>query len=412
MEIRDYLRAIRRILWLVIAIPIIAAVAVGGFIEVQPSVYEAQATAIVPSNTAGGISQSAASQYVSTFKDVLTSQTVVNLVAQAGYGVTTGELVTGLSANTVTASSNYIIVTLLGKHGQNLVGAVKQAAILTMNQIAEPQVIEAQNELNNAKTLLATANTAMANFDATYNNLVPLVTYNNEQTTLNNQLAVLQTLKLNGDSVRAAAEQLTINQTVATLKNDATQLQIWQPLNSAVVAAQTAVDKATEDNVSANALQKAEADPNVVTTKNIGRLSKLSDVIKFAAIAFALALLMMLGLILILELMHSGRQRKVAVTSQQGAFAWPPPAAQTRPTGPPAAAAMAAPPAQRRACRRATRGAQRRMRQRCLAATDTRTETGSRMHPTSRPSRNVPAAGSSAADSIVIAVAAWRPHTR
>lgn len=346
MEIRDYLRAIRRILWLVIAIPIIAGLAVGGFIEEQPSVYEAQATAIVPSNTAGGISQSAASQYVDTFKDVLTSSTVVNAVAQSGFGLTTSELVTGLSANTVTASSNYIIVTLLGKHGQNLVGAVKQAAIQTMNAIAEPQVIQAQNELNNARTLLATATTAMANFDATYNNLVPLVTYNNEQTTLNNQLAVLQTLKLNGDSVRAAAEQLTINQTIATLKTDATQLQIWQPLNSSVVAAQTAVDKATEDSVSATALQKANADPNVVTTKNEERLSKLSDVIKFAAIAFALALLMMLGLILILELMHAGRQQKVAPTSQQGAFAWPPPAAaQTRPTGPPAAAAMAAPPA-------------------------------------------------------------------
>ncbi len=342
MEIRDYLRAIRRILWLVIAIPIIAALAVGGFIEEQPSVYEAQATAIVPSNTAGGISQSAASQYVSTYKDVLVSQTVVNAVAQAGFGLTTSELVTGLSANTVTASSNYIIVTLLGKHGQNLVGAARQAAIDTMNAIAAPQVYQSINELNNAKTLLATATTAMSSFDANFNNLVPLVTYNNEQTTLNNQLAVLQTLKLNGDTVRAAAEQLTINQTIATLRTDATQLQIWQPLNSSVVAAQTAVDKATEDHVAATALQTS--DTNVVTTKNVGRLSKLADVIKFAAIAFALALLMMLGLILILELMHSGRQQKAAATSQQGAFAWPPPAAQTRPTGPPAAAAMAAAP--------------------------------------------------------------------
>ena len=71
MEIRDYLRAIRRILWLVIAVPIVAGLLVGGFIEMQPSSYQATATAVVPAITANGISQSAASQYADTFKDVL-----------------------------------------------------------------------------------------------------------------------------------------------------------------------------------------------------------------------------------------------------------------------------------------------------------------------------------------------------
>jgi hypothetical protein len=343
MEIRDYLRAIRRILWLVIAIPIIAGLAVGGFIEEQPSVYQAQATAVVPAITANGISQSAASQYIDTFKDVLTSQSVVPYVAQAGFGLTESELVTGLSANTVTASSNYVIVTLLGKHGQNLVAAVKQAAIDTMNAIAEPQVVQAANELSNAQTLLAKATTAINDFDSN-GNLVPQVTYTNELSTLNNQLAELQTLKIDNDTAHIAGLSNAIVQTRAQLAVDATQLQTWLPLNSALQAAQGAYEHATQDQVDAKALVAADAAPGVVTTTNVVRLSKLSDVIKFAAIAFALALLMMLGLILILELMHSGRQQKVPATSQQGAFAWPPPAAQTRPTGPPAAAAMAAAP--------------------------------------------------------------------
>ncbi len=63
--------------------------------------------------------------------------------------------------------------------------------------------------------------------------------------------------------------------------------------------------------------------PSTVTVVNVGRLSKLSDVIKFAGIAFALALLMMLELILILELMRSGRRPVAATGPEQGSFAWP-----------------------------------------------------------------------------------------
>ena len=64
--------------------------------------------------------------------------------------------------------------------------------------------------------------------------------------------------------------------------------------------------------------------------------------IKFAAIGFALALLMMLGLILILELMRSGKRKDAPAGGQQGAFAWVSPSAQDRPAGPPASPAMAA----------------------------------------------------------------------
>ena len=342
MEIRDYLRAIRRILWLVIAVPVIAAILVGGFIELQPSVYQANATAIVPAITSNGISQSAASQYVSTFKDVLVSQTVVNDVSQK-FGIPVTELVTGLSASTVTASSNYITVVLVGKHGQNLVGAVREAAIDTMNAIAEPQKVQADNEFINAETLWAAAETKLGAFYTTYNNLVPQVQYNDDQSTLNQQLAVLTTLKLNGDTVKAHAEQVTINATTAKLAQDASQLQIWQPLNSEYQAAQSAVEHARQQQVAADALVAANSNPNVVTTKNIGRLSKLGEVIKFAAIAFALGLLMMLGLILILELMRGGRRAQTpASATQQGAFAWQPPPAQTRPIGPPATPTMAA----------------------------------------------------------------------
>ncbi len=52
------------------------------------------------------------------------------------------------------------------------------------------------------------------------------------------------------------------------------------------------------------------------------RLSKLSNTIRFAGIAFALGLIMMLGLVLILELMRAGRRSADDPAPEQEAFAW------------------------------------------------------------------------------------------
>jgi hypothetical protein len=341
MEIRDYLRAIRRVLWLVIAVPIVAGLLVGGFIELQPSSYQADATVVVPAITANGISQSAASQYASTFKDVLVSQQVIPVVSQK-FGIPQSDLVAGLSSSTATASSNLINIVLLGKKGQNLVGAVREATVDTLNAIAGPLAIQAGNEVANSQTLLTLANTAIANFDAQYGNASPQVAYNDKQTTLSNEEAVLQTAIINKDAPHQAAETALIASTQSALAQLGAALQQYQPLASAQAAAIAANDKAISDQVAARSLIQTDAQPGTVTTRDVGRLSKLSDVIKFAAIGFALALIMMLGLILILELMRSGKREARPVDGQQGAFAWPPSSAQTRPTGPPATPAMAA----------------------------------------------------------------------
>jgi hypothetical protein len=341
MEIRDYLRAIRRILWLVIAVPVVAGLLVGGFIELQPSTYQANASVVVPAITANGISQSAASQYASTFKDVLISQQVIPVVSQK-FNIPQSELLAGLSSSTATASSNLINVVLIGKKDQNLVGAVREAAVDTLNAIAEPQLVLAQNEITNSQTLLSNADTAIAGFDSQYGNASPQVLYNNKQSLLNNEQGQLQTAIINNDKVRQQALSSLIASTTSTLAGLGTALQQYQPLAAAQSAAISANDKSHADLVAAQALIATDSAPGTVTTKDVGRLSKLSDVIKFAAIGFALALLMMLGLILILELMRSGKRQQAPDGDQQGAFAWASPSAQTRPAGPPASPAMAA----------------------------------------------------------------------
>ena len=322
MEIRDYLRAIRRILPLLIILPVVAAVITGFFLEKQPSKYQANATVVVPAISGNGTSQSAASQYVSTFKDVLVSEPVVTDVHQK-FNIPTAELVAGLSADTVTASSNIIHVTLVGLDHQNLTGAVREATIVTMDAIAQPSLIQAQNEVSTAQTLLQKAQTGINNFVAQYGNPSPAAFYNVQSTRLLNLESELVTATINNNQALIPG----LKSSIATQKQAVTeagqQLAIYTPLASAQSSATAANDHAQSALVAAQALVATDHDPSTVTVVNVGRLSKLSDVIKFAAIAFALALLMMLGLILILELMRSGRRPAAAAGPEQGSFAWP-----------------------------------------------------------------------------------------
>jgi capsular polysaccharide biosynthesis protein len=324
MEIRDYLRAIRRILPLLIILPLVAAAVTGFILEKQPSKYQASATVVVPAISGNGTSQSAASQYVDTFKDVLVSAPIVAEVSQGSFKISQAELVAGLSADTVTASSNIIHVTLVGEHGQNLSGAVRAATIDSMDAIAQPSVTQAQIEVSDSNTLWQDAQTAINTWVASTGNPSPQAKYDQDELRLTSDEGQLQVAILNGDTKQEGGIKANITAQTKIVETDGEQLQQYQSLGSAVSAALAARNHAEQVQVSANALVATDQAANTVSVVNNGRLSKLSDVIKFAAIAFALALLMMLGLILILELMRSNRRpvAVVAAAPEQGAFAW------------------------------------------------------------------------------------------
>ena len=74
-----------------------------------------------------------------------------------------------------------------------------------MDAIAEPGLIQAQNEVAEAQTLLTKSNTNINDFVAQYGNPSPQVAYNNEQSTWLSALeAQLQTAKINNDTTRQA----------------------------------------------------------------------------------------------------------------------------------------------------------------------------------------------------------------
>lgn len=345
MEIRDYLRAIRRLLWLPIVVPLVAAGLTGFLLERQPSQYQADATVIVPAVSAHGYSTSAAAQYIATFKDALVAATVVNAVSQKT-GVPVRELTTGLSASTVTTSSNIIHVVFLGSRKQNITQVVREATVDTLDSIAQPPLIQAQNEVNVAQAQLQKADQDITNWTTETGNLLPQQEFNTQQQELDQLLLQLQQAKLANDAARATALQTVISERQTQLATLATQVTQYTALSDARQSALTVRDHAAQQLAAAQALISADQNPSTVTVQDIGRVSKLGEVLKFTGTAYAVALIMALGFILLLELMRENRHRSALVAP--GSTQVPPPAPRSDieagGTMPPADAAAMGPP--------------------------------------------------------------------
>jgi len=322
MEIRDYLRAIRRWLWLPIALPLIAGLLTGAVLELQPSQYQANATVIVPAVSAKGFSTSAAAQYFDTFKDVLVSSPVVNRVAADNH-VPTQDLVKGLTANTATASSNVIQVTYDGYKGQNTSAIVRDATVVSLDTMAQPQVVEAENAVTAADAQLQQAQNAVNAFEASTGQVLPQQQFNNEQQELNSLLLQLQQANIANDTARATALQTIITQREQQLSALGQQVNQYTSLSNALTAAMATRDHASQELNDANALISSNHDPSTVAVTDVGRLSKLSNTLRFSGIAVAVALILALAFILIMELMRGGRPQAVSATPEASAGTWP-----------------------------------------------------------------------------------------
>jgi hypothetical protein len=314
MEIRDYLRAIRRWLWLPVVLPLVAGAATGALMLKQPVKYQADATVVVPAVAAKGFSTSAAAQYVATFKDVLISQPLVQEVSNATK-VPTKDLVAGLTATTVTASSNIIHVTYVGPVKSSVAAVVRIATIDTLDTVAQPQMVQAQNALNSGQTSLAKADAAITQYTTNTGLLYPDQDFKTKQAELSQLLLQLQQANIAGDSKRAAALQAIITQRQAELATLAAQVSQYTSLTEQRQAALTVLSHDQQLLADAQALLTANHDPKTVSVADLGRVSRLGEILRFTAIAAAVALILALALILLKELMRARRPAVVSAST-------------------------------------------------------------------------------------------------
>lgn len=300
MEIKDYLYAIRRRLWLPVAVPLAAAVITAGIIYIQPEKYQATATVVVPALSAQGYSTSAVTQYVSTFKDVLISVPVVDELVSSTHEKRS-DLVSGLTAATATASSNIIVVTYTGPNRKAVEKVARLAAIDSLDTLLAPQLSAATNESTTGMAALKQADQAISDFTTQTGLLFPVEDYKTKSQELSALIVQLTQAQLGGDKARVAGLQKIVDARQKELVALAPLVVQFQSLDQTKVAAQAVYNKALENLSKVDSEIASDHDARTVTVRNIGHVARTPEILKFGGVALAVALLLSLAFIVFME---------------------------------------------------------------------------------------------------------------
>jgi capsular polysaccharide biosynthesis protein len=299
-DIKDYLYAIRRRLWLPIAVPLAAALVASGIIYLQPEQYQATATVIVPALSARGYSTSAVTQYFSTYKDVLTSTPVINKVA-AETGESKNNLVAGLSANVVTASSNIIVVTYTGSNKKTVDNVAQTAAVDALDVLLGPQQSANATAVTNAQAALDAANQKLSDFIGRTGHTFPEDDYKLANQALAAYTVQLEQARLTPDNRRATGIRIVIDKRTAELKALVPIVIEWQGINQSISSAQSELSHAQIDLNTVNAEIASNHAPGSVTVKSLGHISRIPTILKYGGVAAGVALLLALAFIVFME---------------------------------------------------------------------------------------------------------------
>lgn len=211
MEILDYLRAARRRLWLIIAVPVVAMAVAGGLVMLAPTTYSSDATVEGPVFV-GATSRFAGSQgsntYVSTFQSTATGPALLAEVAEATDTSTTA-LADGLVIARVGASTS-MQVSFTSRSRDQVEPVLREVTTRTIDRIFSSQVEASQARVEAAQEAVATANAAIAEFGTRTGVADPERSYEAQLNQVNALVQQEANLRANGNTLGAAALAGTI----------------------------------------------------------------------------------------------------------------------------------------------------------------------------------------------------------
>ena len=287
MEIADLVRAVRRRLWLLMILPLVAGGIAFARLANDPESYRASATVAVPSaieRQAGAVGQ-----YVANFRETLRSDDVVSPVARET-GVRARALERRLQATRV-GTTTTIRVSFTGSNAAAVERVVVQAAEATVARLAAPALGASSAVVATAEERYEQARDDLEAFTAETGFVLPEDLYRTKQ----NQLAATRD--------EAAAEALR-----PELEALGEQVLRYQRLNDALQQATTVLNNARSRHLEADAdvFQQVE----VVQLVSDATLIRRGDLVaRGVGTAVALALVLALGAILVLELLRPSARR-------------------------------------------------------------------------------------------------------
>jgi Mrp family chromosome partitioning ATPase/capsular polysaccharide biosynthesis protein len=307
VEIGDYLRVIRRRLWVLILVPVLAAGAVAAVVFLQPPRYRAVATVAAPALVGGSASNqysgpSGVRVFVANFTAALTTPQVLARVAEQLHisEETAGD---GLSAQPIQDSS--LIEVTYVTTDRALAAPVPQAASSeTIRFLFQSQVDLAKKSVATAERAVAETRKKIADYTKQTGIVNPQQTYELHQ----RDILQMQQRRL---EAQARGETTTAATLAAAIEDAQTELAKLAPQ---VTAYQDLVRQEEQTQARRNDLQRGlegllaqsrAADPrSVVSVSDPEQLSRLAALVRQGGVAFGAGLFLAIALVVLLEILR------------------------------------------------------------------------------------------------------------
>ena len=306
METVSYLSIIRRRLWVLVLVPVLAVGAVVAWELRRPPQYSATATVAAPAAVGGPSTNqysgvNAPRAFVADFSGAVTSPMIVNQVAERT-GAAPAAIKDGLEVSQI-GSSSLVQLTYTGPRRDRVASVVNESAAATIRFLFQTQVTLAQKTVGEARKAVDRANDALASFYKQTGQVLPDEAYRIAA----QQVADLQreqaSARAGGETTKAASLQSTIDARKAEVAKLAPQVATYQGLVERRTQAFNRLNVLEEGMERAQA-QYSAADPEaIVVVGQVQQASRLPALVRKAAPAAGAGLFLAVGIVLLLELL-------------------------------------------------------------------------------------------------------------
>jgi capsular polysaccharide biosynthesis protein len=321
MEINSYLAAIRRRLWILIVVPLLAVAVVVAWDLRQPPEYQATATIAAPAVVGGSTTNqysgaNAPRAFVADFSAAVTSPLIVDQVAKET-GASPTAVRDGLSATQI-GESSLVQLTYVTPRRDQAMPVVSAAAGATIRFLFQTQVTLAEKTAGEAREAVDRINDELSAFYKKTGQVLPDEAYRikaEQVSDLQREQASAQAI---GETTRAGLLGTAIESKQDELAALAPQVAAYQALTERRTQALGRLNVLEEGLERAQA-QFSAADPeSVVVVGELEQASQLRDVVTTAVAALGAGLFLAVGIVLLLEL---GSRRSRGDLGQQPASA-------------------------------------------------------------------------------------------
>ena len=313
MEIADYLRIIRRRVWILLLLPLIAGGAVAALVLNAPAKYHATATVAAPALIGGPSSNQYSGSngprtFVANFTAAVTSSRILDQVAKETR-VDESRVAAGLGAEPI-GDSSLIEVSYQTTVRTEAAKVAKAAAADTIRFLFQTQVTLAEHTVSEAAKAVADADAKLNAFYRSTGMVLPDKAYEIKAQQLANLQQQQAQSQAEGAFTAAAALAATVRAKQAELQALGPRVASYQSLVDRKRQATEQLDLMQQGLDQARAQYGAANPDAVVSLADTLETSRLSQLARKGLPAVGAGLFLAVGLVLLLELL--GRRPELA----------------------------------------------------------------------------------------------------